>query len=211
LLGNLVAAAIFLVGRLDFSFVGSDFGLEIFGLDEGVVQLNLFILVFELVLQLGGADADAICDELAKLVLEQALPNEFFEYRDSQLEAGLDLGGVAVHANECVAVVGGGKKLADAVGALLVGNADAQALGFVFHFFLEDELVENLARVQGLQLLGNLVALLNFRELLAHFGGADGFVANFGDNVCGGSFAGAGRLRHEIEEHAAAEEQDDSS
>src|SRR5258708_19179830 len=204
-------AAVFLVGGLDFGFVWSDFGFEIFGLDEGVVQLHFFILVFELVLQLGGTDADAIGYELAKLVLEQALPNELLEDRHRQLKSGLDLGGVAVHADESVSVVGGGKKLTDAVGALLVGNADAQALGFVFHFFLEDELVKNLAGVQGFQLLGNLVSLLNFRELLAHFGGADGFVANFGDNVCGGSFAGAGRLRHEIEEHAAAEEQDDSS
>ncbi len=162
-------------------------------------------------MQLGGADADAIGYELAKLVLEQALANEFLEDGYRELKSSLDFGGVAVHADEGVAVVGGGKKLADAVGALLVGNADAQALGFVLHFLLEDELVENLARVEGLQLLGNLVALLNLRELLADLGGADGFVANFGDNVCGGSFAGAGRLRHEIEEHAAAEKQDDSS
>src|SRR5258707_5769015 len=50
-----------------------------------------------------------------------------------------------------------------------------------------------------------------FRELLAHFGGANGFVAHFGDNVGGGGFAGAGGLRHEIEQHAAAKEQDDNS
>src|SRR5712664_1984890 len=166
-------AAVFLVGGLDFGFVGSDFGFEIFGLDEGVVQLHLFIFVFELVLQLGGADADAIGYELAKLVLEQALANEFLEDGYRELKSSLDFGGVAVHADEGVAVVGGGKKLADAVGALLVGNADAQALGFVLHFLLEDELVENLAGVQGLQLLGNLVALLNFCELLADLGGAD--------------------------------------
>src|SRR5260370_908142 len=91
--------------------------------------------------------------------------------------------GMDRYAAEGVAIISGGEKLADAVGALLVGNANPQALGFVFHFLLKDELVENLARVQGFQLLGNLIALLNFRELLADFGGADGFAADFRVNV----------------------------
>ena len=65
-LGYDVFALIFLVSDLDFGLVGRNFGGEIFGLDEDVVEFDLFVAVLELFLEFGGADADAVGDELAK-------------------------------------------------------------------------------------------------------------------------------------------------
>jgi hypothetical protein len=63
--------------------------------------------------------------------------------------------------------------------------------------------------VERLELLGNLIALLDFGELLADFVGGDGFIADFGDSVDGGGVAGAGHAGDKIEEHAARENEDD--
>ena len=44
-----------------------------------------------------------------------------------------------------------GISCADAVGALLIGDADAQLLGLELQFLLENKLVEHLLRVERLQ------------------------------------------------------------
>jgi hypothetical protein len=48
--------------------------------------------------------------------------------------------------------------------------------------------------VERLELLGDLVALLDVGKLLADFGRADRFVADFGDRIGGSGVTGAGML-----------------
>ena len=67
-------------------------------------------------------------------------------------------------------------------------------------------------RVEGLELFGNLVALLDLGELLANIVHADRFVADLSDSVGrGGGIAGAGHAGDEVEEHTARQYQDDGA
>ena len=160
-------------------------------------------------MKLGRTDADAVGYELAELFEQQSLANLLLKNRNSHLEAALNLGGIAIHADERAAFVGGGQKLANTLGTLLIGNADTHALGLVFDFFLENELFQDLLRVKAFQLLGNLIALLDFRELLLDLGEADGLVANRGDRFGGSLAASPGHTRNKIEEHAARKKEYD--
>ena len=63
--------------------------MQIFRLDERVVQLDLFIAVDEFFLELRRPGADAIGDQLLEFFLKHALPDAVFEFRYGHLRAGL--------------------------------------------------------------------------------------------------------------------------
>jgi len=69
---HLILRFVLLEGGFDLAFVRRDFGFQFLGFDERVVQLHLFILDAKLILQFGGTDADAVGDELAEFLFEQA-------------------------------------------------------------------------------------------------------------------------------------------
>ena len=145
-----------------------------------------------------------------ELFFDHAGTDELFEGRDGHLEALLNLLGVGFIANEGVAVESGGKNLADAVGALLIADGDAEALGFVFDFLLKDELLEDLVGVETFELAGDGIVLANLVEALIDVREGDGLIANLGDHVAG-SLRGVWALRHKIEEHAEREHADDDA
>ncbi len=58
---------------------------------------------------------------------------------------------VLVEPDEGIAHKSGGNQLANAVGALLIGNVDAQAIGLDLEFLRENKLIEHLLRVKRLQ------------------------------------------------------------
>jgi hypothetical protein len=71
-------------------------------------------------------------------------------------------------------------------------------------------LVQDLARVQSLQLLGDLVAALNVTQLLANLGEGNGLIAaNSCDYiVVAGIGVRSGSRRQQIAEHANAQQPD---
>ena len=69
-LGHLVFRLVLFVGGVDFSLIRRNLRLQVFRLDKRVVQLHLFILVAEFVLQLGGTNADPIGHQLTEFLLE---------------------------------------------------------------------------------------------------------------------------------------------
>src|SRR2546430_11395693 len=73
-----------------------------------------------------------------------------FRSRHGQLEARLDFGRIAVHADKRAAIECRRNELANAVGALLIGHGNSEALGFVFDLFFENELLQDLLGVEGL-------------------------------------------------------------
>ena len=83
------------------------------------------------------------------------------------------------------AVESGWEDQLDAVGNLIVRNADAELARFVLHFFLKEELPQNLLCVVRLQHGRDLIALLDLVELLANLSDGDGLIANLGDGVAG--------------------------
>src|SRR5208282_156799 len=210
LFGNLEIGFVLVVVGFDFAVIGINSAQQIIGLDQDVIELHFFVLVAELILDFGEADANAIGDELAELFLHEAGAHEILKDGHGHLEALLDFPGVGIHADESIAVESGGHVHADAVGAFLFTYGDAHAFGFVFHFLLEDELIQDLARIEGFDLLGNVVVTANIVELLVHFGEGDGLIAHAGHDVRG-SFRGIGALRHEIEEHAHGEHANDDA
>jgi hypothetical protein len=52
-----------------------------------------------------------------------------------------------------------------------------------------------------------LISLLDLRQLLAHFSQGDSLISDFGHRVCGG-LASSGCLRHQVEQHAPAKNED---
>src|SRR5205085_491709 len=141
---DLVFALVFIVSGLDFRLIWSNFGFQIFRFDNAIVELDLFVAILEFILELAGSNADPVGDQLAELVGKEFLPNGFLKNRDGHLKTRLDLSGVLVLAYETVAVVGGRKELANAVGKLFIRNANAQETGFVLNLLLENEGVEDL-------------------------------------------------------------------
>ena len=114
--------------------------------------------------------------------------------------ATLHFGRVALHPDKGVAVEGRGEILPDAVGALLVRHGDAEALCFIFQLFLEDELFQDLLGVERFELLGDLAALFDLRELRADIGHRNGLAADLCHRVRG-RFPRTRPLRHKVSEH----------
>ncbi len=98
--------------------------------------------------------------------------------------------------------------MANAVCPLLVGHGNSETLGFIFNLFFKYELLQDLLGVKGLEGLHVLIPLLNLVELLAHILHANRLVPDLGDGI-GGDLATDRRLRNEVKEHAASEDQDD--
>ena len=84
---HLILIFVFLVFRFDFRFRRRDLGFQILRLNQCVIQLYLFVFVAILVLELSRTNANPIGYELPEFLLEQALPDEFFEGRNGKLEA----------------------------------------------------------------------------------------------------------------------------
>jgi hypothetical protein len=156
-------------------------------------------------LNLHRAGADAVGNQFAKLFLHQTLLHQVFEYGDGQLEPGLDFAGVGIHAGKSVAVEGGRHVHLDAVGAFLVADCNADALGLKLNFLLKDELVEDVPGVEAFQRLGYLVLTANLVELLAHLSHSDALVADFGEYVRG-ALGSVVALRHKVKQHAECDE-----
>src|SRR5262249_8712653 len=204
---NHVAGAVLVVSGFDLVLGGIDLGFEILGLDQGVFELDLFVAIFELVLKFLGPYADAVGDQLLEFLNQQRLADGLFKLRHGHLRALLDDLSVAIHADEGVPVVGHREDLADAVGALPVGDMDAEALGFVLEFLLEDQVAEDGADVvllHHLELRAG-TALLIFAETVADVAGSDRVAAHGGDRVGGSIAAIAGHRRDEIKQHATCE------
>ena len=171
--GHLVFRLVLFVGGANFGLVRQNLGFQVFRLDECVIQLHLFILVAEFVLKFGGAHTDAIGHQLTEFFLKQALANKLLKDRHGQLEARLDFGGIAVHANKGATIEGRRNVLADAIGPLLIGNGDSEALGLVFDLLLRYQLLQDLLGVKRLEGLHVGIPLLNLVELLTHVLHAD--------------------------------------
>src|SRR5580704_135181 len=203
-LGNLKLRLIGLEVRLDFVFVGSDFSREVFRLDKYVVQLDFLILQTELILDFRWCDADAIREQFAEFLFDQAAAHDLFERRHRHLKTLTDFASICIHADETIAIESGWQILANPVGALFVADGDTQTLGFQFNFLREDQLLEDLVGVQSFERLRNLVSLTNFVQLLIDVAQRDALITNLGDRVCRGLTSGSA-LGHEIEEHAQRE------
>ncbi len=100
--------------------------------------------------------------------------------------------------------------MANAIGSLLIGNGDSEAFGFVFDLFLKHQLLQDLLGVQGLEGLHVGIPLLDLVELLAHVLHANRLIPDLGHGVRG-YLAADRRLRNEVEQHAAAQDQDHSA
>src|SRR5690349_22858539 len=139
-------------------------------------------------------------------IFEQALPDQLFKCSYRKLETLLNERCVLVHSNESAAIESHRQIHFYAVGALLVGNGNTQALGFILNFSLKDELLQNLLSVERFQLLRHLVGALDLAELLLDVLGGDRLVANLGDGVGGDAAAvSGGPLRNKVKQHAAAQ------
>src|SRR5262249_54437831 len=154
----------------DGRVIERNFGLQVVRLDEGVVNLDFFILITKLFLKFVGADTDPIRDQASELLFEQALADHLLKHRNGHLETLLDLTAVLVHANRAVAIERGGEVLFYTVRDFLVGDIDAEALRFKFDFLAENQLIQDLPRVKAFQGLRYLIAALDFRKLLANIG-----------------------------------------
>ena len=203
--GHLVFRVVLFVGGADFLLVRRYLAFQIFRLDQRVVQLDLFILVAEFILKLGGPHTDPVGHELAEFFFKQALTDQLFEHRHGQLEARLDFSRIAVHADKRAAIECRRNELANAVGALLIGHGNSEALGFVFDLFFENELLQDLLGVQGLEGLHVRIPLLELTELLAHVLHADRLIPDLGDGIRGDLTADR-RLRNEVKQHAAPQD-----
>ena len=124
------------------------------------------------------------------------------------MEARLDFGRIAVHADKRAAIECRRNELANAVGALLIGHGNSEALGFVFDLFFENELLQDLLGVEGLDGLHVGIPLLELTELLAHVLHADRLIPDLGDGV-GGDLTADRRLRNEVKQHATPQDQDE--
>ena len=133
------------------------------------------------------------------------MADELFKGCNGQLEPLLHFGRIAVHANKSAPVEGGREELADAIGPLLVGHGDSQALGLVFDLLLKHELLQDLLGVEGFKGLGHLVALLNFGELLAHVLQGNRLIPDLRDGIRRDLASGWG-LRNEVKQHAAPQD-----
>ncbi len=116
------------------------------------------------------------------------------------MKARLDFGRIAVHADKRAAIERRGNELANAIGPLLIGHGDSEALGFIFDLFYKHELVQDLLGVEGLERLHVGIALLDLVELLAHVLQANRLVSDLGHGVRG-DLAADRRLRNEVEQH----------
>ena len=108
-----------------------------------------------------------------------------------------------IHSHKGAAVEGHREIQLNAVRALLVGNRDSQALGFVFQLPLKDQVLQNLLCVEALQLPGHLIAALNLTELLADILHRNRLVPHLGDRVCR-NFARSRSLRNQVKQHTGA-------
>ena len=124
--------------------------------------------------------------------------------------ATLHFGRVPLQPDKGATVEGRGEILPNAVGALLVRHGDAEALCFIFQLFLEDELFQDLLGVERFELLGDLAALFDLRELRADIGHRNGLAAYLGDGVRR-RFAGARSLGHQVEQHAHTQKAHDQA
>ena len=206
---HLVFGFVFLVLRFDLGFRGVDLRFQILRLDERVIELHFFVFVAVAILEFLGPNADSVGYKLSEFFLEQALPDQLFKRGHGKLEALLDERRVLVHSNESGAIERHRQIHFYAVGALLVGNRDSQAPGFILNFSLKDELLQNLLCVKRFQLLRHLVRALDLTELLLDVLRGNRLVANLGDGVRGEPAAAGSRpLRNKVEQHAAAQSED---
>ena len=206
--GDLIFRPVLFVGRANLRLIRRNLALQVFRLDQGIVQLDFFILVAELLLKFRGPHADPVGHQLAEFFLQQSLTDQLFEHRHGQLEARLDFGRIAVHADKRTTVECRRNVLANAVCPLLVGHGNSETLGFIFNLFFKYELLQDLLGVKGLEGLHVLIALLDLVELLAHILHANRLVPDLGHGF-GGDLAADRRLRNEVKQHAASEDQDD--
>jgi len=89
---------------------------ELFRFDGGVLNLDFFVAAAEFLFDFGGADGDAVGDELAESFEQHLIAQEFFELADAHSSgAHLDFGGVTVF-EPSVTGKDGGENLLDAIG-----------------------------------------------------------------------------------------------
>ena len=158
LLWNLVLASVLFVGSLDLCNVGSDFGFQIFRLDERVIQFHLLVLIFEFVLEFGRANANAVGNELSYFFEDHRLTDDIFKGSYRHLGACLNLSSVLISAYESIAIIYTRENAPNAIGKFLIGNANTETFGFVFNGLPGDKLLRNLTRVVPLEHIGNLAA-----------------------------------------------------
>src|SRR4029077_9291342 len=97
-----------------------------------------------------------------------ALAYQFFEDGDGHLEASLDFGRITVSTYKYAFIERCRNILANAIGPLLIGHGDSEALGLIFDLFLKYQLLQDLPGVEGLEGLHIGIALLDLAKLLAH-------------------------------------------
>ena len=206
-LRHLVFRLVFLVLRLDLRLRRRDLRFQILWLDECVVEFYLFVFVAVSILEFPGPNADPIGYEFPEFFLEESLANEVLKDRYSQLKSLLDQGGVLVQSDKGTAIESHREIQANAVCAFLIGNRDSQALGLILDLSLKNELLQNLLRVKTFQLLGHLITALNLVELFADVLYGHRLIPDFGDGVRR-DLTGGGPLRHKVQQHAPAQNQD---
>ena len=199
----------FLVGLLDFGIRRSNFGLEIFRLNQSVVQLHFFVLIAELLQQLVGAGAHAIRYQPAELFFQETLLDQVLKDGNRHAESLLHLLRVLVHPYWAVAIKSCRQELFYAIGDLFIGDFNPQAVCFVLNFFCVHQLRQNLSGVKPFEWLRYLIATLNFTQLLAYFGQRDGLVPDLCHGVVG-SRVRCRSLRHQVQEHADRDHADEN-